>query len=345
MKGEKTMKNLYVDMDGTVATFGTINQFEDLLAEGYFRNRPPMQSVIDGLKLFSEEHKEDVVIHILSAYLTESIYAKDEKREWLKEHMPWIDKKNIHLIPCGVPKSAAIISNDGPDKDSPVYLLDDYSKNLHEWEGFAIKLRNDINGTNGTWTKDKPSISARMLPETICTELEFFLFTLDKQTTNKEALKAVKNIKSPFMSLGDLNELDHKGPVPLEMTPWRTLSASAEEYFQFSLSELKKRLRNFHIISEYSDYVILRDNSTGRLFTCESEPVDKEIKKTKQACRQEFRFLPTVLVNAYTLKDESGNYCDHQGIRVSEDDRLNPRNVEFSVCGEADDFSCFIYLA
>lgn len=180
--------DLYIDMDGTIAEFGEIKEFEELLEKGYFLNRPPMTSVIEGLFLFNEEYGDKVTLHILSSYLTESSYARDEKKEWLKRYIPWIKEDNIHFVPCGTSKSLAhngIMLIQNIEIGTPQFLLDDYSKNLHDWISertklredvkIGIKLLNGINGNNGSWQKTNPRISSDALPYEIFGELEYYI--------------------------------------------------------------------------------------------------------------------------------------------------------------------------
>ena len=44
-------------------------------------------------------------------------------------------------------------------------LIDDFSKNLREWHGVAIKLMNGINGTKGTWCGY--SVNGKATPDVI----------------------------------------------------------------------------------------------------------------------------------------------------------------------------------
>ena len=159
-------KRIYVDMDGTLCVFGHVDSFEELLEKGYFLNRPPMENVIEAVKILEEE--TDIEVHILSAYLEENKYAKKEKKLWLKKYLPWLDKERIHLVKCGISKFSVAKSNNLNVADA--VLLDDYSVNLREWGSVAIKVMNGINGNNGSW-KGKPSVSAFDKPEKIAEDI------------------------------------------------------------------------------------------------------------------------------------------------------------------------------
>ncbi len=144
----------FVDMDGTMATWGHIDTFEDLLQKGYYRNLPPYENVVNAVKLLLSY---EVPVYSLSAYLTESPYALAEKKEWLDKFVPEIPVERRLFCPCGVEKSDCVSQKTG-SFGADDFLLDDYSLNLHSWKaagGIGIKLMNGINGTKGTWKGPK----------------------------------------------------------------------------------------------------------------------------------------------------------------------------------------------
>ncbi len=145
-------KRLFVDMDGTLAEFKTVDTLEKLYEKGYFLNLAPHLNVISAIKLFQITHP-DVEVFILSAYLTDSHFALEEKKQWCDRYIPEIDKAHRIFLPCGEQKANYI--EGGVDEND--YLLDDYTVNLNEWEppARAIKLLNNINGTKGTWKKNR----------------------------------------------------------------------------------------------------------------------------------------------------------------------------------------------
>lgn len=145
----------FIDMDGTLAKWGHIDAFEELYQKGYYRNLEPDWNVIDDVrKLIKAKRK----VFICSCYLTDSPYAYLEKKQWLKEYLPFIENENIILIPYGTNKAEYIKEMYGIAVGKDTVLFDDYTKNLNEWTsegGFAIKYMNGINGTNGTWTGER----------------------------------------------------------------------------------------------------------------------------------------------------------------------------------------------
>lgn len=147
-------KRLLVDMDGTLAVFKPVDTLETLYEKGYFLNLEPHRNVIDAVKRIIKENN-DIEVFIMSAVLSDSKYALDEKDEWLDKFLPEIDREHRIFPPCGADKKEYV-----PDGICPSdYLLDDYTKNLALWEPPAkgIKLLNGINHTKGTWMSDMVS--------------------------------------------------------------------------------------------------------------------------------------------------------------------------------------------
>ena len=141
-------KRLFVDMDGTLAVFNPTKKLEDLYEEGYFRNLKPYQTVVDAIK-YIIQNEPDIEVFVLSAYLTDSHYALQEKKEWLDEHLPELDSVHRLFCPCGSDKGAVVPGGiQHTDR-----LLDDYTHNLMLWSppGIGLKLLNGINDTHKTW--------------------------------------------------------------------------------------------------------------------------------------------------------------------------------------------------
>lgn len=139
------MKKIFIDMDGTLAEFKPCEKLETLFEEGYFRNLKPQMTVVEAARELIASEEFDV--YVLSAVLTDSKYALKEKNEWLDEFLPELPKDKRIFPPCGEDKKKYVDLSEGD------LLLDDYTKNLIDWEppGTAIKLLNGINHTNETW--------------------------------------------------------------------------------------------------------------------------------------------------------------------------------------------------
>ena len=65
---------LFVDMDGTLAVFQSVDTLEKLYEKDYFLNLRPQINVIDGIRFIIKNHPE-VEVFILSAVLSDSPYA------------------------------------------------------------------------------------------------------------------------------------------------------------------------------------------------------------------------------------------------------------------------------
>lgn len=147
-------QRLFVDMDGTLAVFKPVDEMETLYEEGYFKTLAPQRNVVEAVRKIITEHPE-IEVNILSAYLSDSQYALQEKNEWLDRYLPEISREHRVFVPCGTDKKEGI--RDGIRKTD--FLLDDYTKNLNEWQPPArgIKLLNGINHTRGSWAFDRLS--------------------------------------------------------------------------------------------------------------------------------------------------------------------------------------------
>lgn len=151
---------LFVDMDGTIAKWNNV-AFEDLYQKDYYKNLEPDRNILDEVKMFIELNFD---VYILSAYLPDiydektgelikKSYALQDKQEWIKKYIPEINKDNVIFVPYGTNKAEYLKEHYSPVYEDD-YLLDDYTNNLNEWQGYGgtgIKYRNGINGTKGTW--------------------------------------------------------------------------------------------------------------------------------------------------------------------------------------------------
>ncbi len=139
---------LYVDMDGTLATFRHVQSIDELYEKGYFLNLPPQCNVLLAIKSIIENHPE-VEVNILSSYLTDSHYAFEEKKKWLRKFLPELPAQNQIFVPYGEPKEQYIKYG----LRATDVLLDDYTHNLTGWcpPGTGIKILNGINHTNESW--------------------------------------------------------------------------------------------------------------------------------------------------------------------------------------------------
>lgn len=151
--GVKNLSRLFVDMDGTLATFRKVSALEELYEPGYFANLPPQKNVVNAVKLLICT-EPTIEVFILSSVLFDSHYAMEEKNAWLDRYLPELDEGHRVFLPCGERKSSYV---QGEMRESDC-LLDDYTKNLVDWSragGRGIKLLNGINHTRGSWSGER----------------------------------------------------------------------------------------------------------------------------------------------------------------------------------------------
>lgn len=132
---------IYIDMDGTVARFHDENLYlERMFEKGFFRDLKPFENAVSAIKELVKDNTSE--IFILSA--TVNSCSLEEKQEWLDRYLPEIDKEHRIFTSLNVPKSEAI----GHKLTDKSILIDDYNKNLMEWEkagGTSVKAKNNIN--------------------------------------------------------------------------------------------------------------------------------------------------------------------------------------------------------
>ena len=130
------MKRIFLDMDGTLARFNVRNalaRFEN--EKGFFANLLAYK----GIENINEMVKNGNV-YIISA--SPNMYADMDKKTWLKKYIPNLKNEYILLCRNGQNKARFIENKLGIKIDKNCYLLDDYTKNLIEWEevgGIGIK--------------------------------------------------------------------------------------------------------------------------------------------------------------------------------------------------------------
>lgn len=209
-------KRLFLDMDGTLARFHDVDKqfIEAMWQQGFYAGLKPFENMVNAVKFFIKQHP-DVEVFILSAVLdTVPPFVADEKNEWLDKYLPEIAWENRIFIPAGENKADALGVLDEDD-----YLLDDYNKNLYEFEaagGFSIKFRNDVNHQGkGAYGGEKgalwqgPMVSYDSSPEEIAEQLGKRLGLEINKTLNEkinEAKRVCNTQKDPFVSSRDAGE-------------------------------------------------------------------------------------------------------------------------------------------
>lgn len=154
-------------MDGTLAKFYE-NAFcvRDHETEGFFRNLLPYDNMVEAFKQLWR--RDDIRAYILSS--VGSTQGEEEKEAWILKHFRETQPIGCFFCRPGQSKAEYIRSfyNELTPDD---ILLDDYSKNLVEWEkagGTGIKVLNDLNGRGWNGTNfDGASISVDWTGEEI----------------------------------------------------------------------------------------------------------------------------------------------------------------------------------
>jgi len=139
-------KRIFIDMDGTLAKWNNV-ALDTLYKQYYYKNLEPNINLLSNVKKLIERGQD---VFILSSFLNDSKYALEEKNQWLDLYLPEIKKEKRIFVKYGDNKSD-YIPNGINHND---YLIDDYTKNLLEWDiagGTGIKYLNGINHTNKTW--------------------------------------------------------------------------------------------------------------------------------------------------------------------------------------------------
>ena len=136
------MKNIYFDLDGTLADLYGINNWLDyLLNEDAFPylEAEPMVNLSVLVRTLHRLQNKGFYIGIIS-WLSKNatIEYEDRVREaklyWIKKHMPSMVFDEINIIPYGTPKESF----------GHGYLFDDEENNRTNWNGIAYSEKDII---------------------------------------------------------------------------------------------------------------------------------------------------------------------------------------------------------
>ena len=127
------MKRIFLDLDGTLARFNVRNALERFdKEEGFFANLLAYK----GIEVVNELAKTNQLF-IISASPNEQ--ADKDKMIWLEKYLPNIRIDNVTLCRIGQNKALIIQEKYNITINEECLLLDDYTKNLNEWESFGGK--------------------------------------------------------------------------------------------------------------------------------------------------------------------------------------------------------------
>lgn len=140
---------IFLDMDGTLARFNVPNALNRFKEEKNFFFNLKAYKHIEYINELSKENN----IYIISASPNDN--ADIDKMNWLKKYLYNIPKDNIIFCRLGENKASIIENKLNIKIDSNCYLLDDYTKNLNEWElygGIGIKRITSVSdNSRGLW--------------------------------------------------------------------------------------------------------------------------------------------------------------------------------------------------
>lgn len=143
------MIKIFLDMDGTIARFNVRNALKRFENEiGFFERLAPYKNIATIDKLASKRN-----VYIISA--SPNLRCDLEKMFWLRKYLPSLPIENIVICRIGDNKAEIIKQKLGVDINAETYLLDDYTKNLVDWEtagGVGIKrLTKMADNSTGKW--------------------------------------------------------------------------------------------------------------------------------------------------------------------------------------------------
>lgn len=142
-------KKIFLDLDGTLARFNVRNALQRFDKEkDFFYNLLPYKN-IDFINRLAKKTN----VYIISASPTAQ--ADVDKIRWVQKYLPNVKATNILICRVGENKAKVIEENYNCRIDSSCFLLDDYTKNLVEWEsagGVGIKrLTSVADNSTGKW--------------------------------------------------------------------------------------------------------------------------------------------------------------------------------------------------
>lgn len=146
------MINLFLDLDGTLAKFNSkrnaLKRFDNEI--GFFANLKPYKYIEFVNEL---ANNKNVNVYVISA--TPNDQADQDKLVWIEKYLNNIKKENICFSRIGENKAKVIKDKLNITIDNNCLLLDDYTKNLIEWQnlnGIGIKrITSKADNSRGFW--------------------------------------------------------------------------------------------------------------------------------------------------------------------------------------------------
>lgn len=143
------MIKIFIDLDGTLARFNIRNALKRFENEiGFFERLTPYKNIGEIDKMAIKRN-----VYIISA--SPNIRCDLEKMFWIRKYIPNIPIENIVICRVGDNKAEVIKQKLGVNINAETYLLDDYTKNLVDWEsagGVGIKRITSVaDNSTGKW--------------------------------------------------------------------------------------------------------------------------------------------------------------------------------------------------
>lgn len=155
------MNKIFLDLDGTLARFNVPNALERFdKEEGFFAKLKAYK----GIEVVNELAKTNKLF-IISASPNEQ--ADKDKMIWLEKYLPNINVENITICRIGENKAQIIMNKYNITINEQCYLLDDYTKNLNEWENFGGKGIKRLTFVSDNSTKKWKGLELRQLKDLI----------------------------------------------------------------------------------------------------------------------------------------------------------------------------------
>ena len=155
------MNKIFLDLDGTLARFNVPNALERFDKEEGFFARLKAYKDIEVVNELAKTNK----LFIISASPNEQ--ADKDKMIWINKYLPNIDVKNITICRLGQNKAKIIQDKYNITINDKCYLLDDYTKNLNEWENFGGKGIKRLTTVSDNSTKKWKGLELRQLRELV----------------------------------------------------------------------------------------------------------------------------------------------------------------------------------
>lgn len=155
------MNKIFLDLDGTLARFNVPNALERFdKEEGFFAKLKAYK----GIEVVNELAKTNKLF-IISASPNEQ--ADKDKMIWIEKFLPNINVDNITICRIGENKAQIIQNKYNITINEQCYLLDDYTKNLNEWENFGGKGIKRITKVADNSTKKWQGLEIKKLVELV----------------------------------------------------------------------------------------------------------------------------------------------------------------------------------